>query len=150
MNKTISILFKTTTLCLLVLLNSCKKESDPAPATQDNTPKTNSELLTSGKWLEVDARDPNGSLWGKVAECNKDNLMIFKESGAYEYDAGAKKCDPSEPQIKAGSGVWAFNANETRLKVGNLDYQIQELSDSKMTLLLTGTGFSLEVFYVKR
>lgn len=139
------------TFILTASLASCKKE-DPGTNsnTNNNKPKTLTEMLTTGKWLEIDARDPNGSVWNQVPACTKDDYTIFKVGGAYEYDMGALKCNPSDPQIKPGTGTWKFNSTESKLTIGSLDYQIEELTDSKLTLLLSGPGYQLTTFYIKK
>jgi len=135
---------------LLSAITSCKKEDNNVTPTTNNKPKTLTEMLTTGKWLEIDARDPNGSVWDQVKECSKDDFTIFKVGGAYEYDMGAVKCNPNDPQISPGSGTWKFNSSETRLTIGNFDYQIEELTDSKLTIMLSGSGYQLTLYYVKR
>lgn len=144
-----SILSANLMFASLFFLVSCGKKDDPKPA-DPVKPKTLTEMLTSGKWLEIDARDANGSVWAQVPDCSKDDLTIFKTGGAYEYDMGAKKCNQSDPQIKPGNGTWKFNSNETRITVGSLDYQIEELTDSKLTLLLAGPGYQLVAYYIKK
>lgn len=140
-------------LLLLTSTTSCEKEGtggDSNNSNNNNKPKTKTEMLTTGKWLEIDARDPNGSVWDQVPDCTKDDYTIFKSGGAYEYDMGPTKCNANDPQIKPGTGTWKFNSTESRLTVGSLDYQIEELTDSKLTLLLSGPGYQLTTFYVKK
>lgn len=140
-------------LLLSLTFTACKKDSDsndPGNGGDNNKPKTLTEMLTTGKWLEIDARDPNGSVWDQVPDCSKDDYMIFKVDGSYEYDNGPTKCKPTDPQIEKGEGIWQFINNETRINIGNLDYQIEELTDSKLTLLLSGPGYQLTTYYIKK
>ncbi|HEY1046334.1 MAG TPA: lipocalin family protein [Bacteroidia bacterium] len=135
-------------LAAMAFISSCKEETKEEP--QPSKPKTKLELLMSSNWLEVDARDANGSLWGQVAECVKDDLLKFKDAGVYEYNTGTVKCNANEPQIKPGNGTWELSADAGTLKMGPYSYRVEELTDSKLRLFMSGQGYQLTVFYEKR
>ena len=135
-------------LAAMAFISSCKEESTVDP--KQSTPKTPKELLMSSDWLEVDARDANGSLWDQVAECVKDDLLKFKEAGAYEYNTGTVKCNANEPQIKPGNVTWELIADAGTLKMGPYSYRVEELTESKLRLFMSGQGYQLTVYYEKR
>jgi hypothetical protein len=116
--KTIFWMAKLATLGLFALLfiTSCKKDD---PVTPDKT-----ALLTGGSWkLSAMTVDPAIDWYGtpvknvfpQLPACLKDDLTIFKANGIVNYDEGASKCDPNDPQTT--SGTWAFNPEETILSI---------------------------------
>lgn len=97
---------------LLFILTSCEKDKDKVVDKED--------ILVSGAWqitaLTVDpAIDWFGTevnnVYAQLPPCVKDNLTVFKSNGTVNYDEGASKCDPNEPQTT--SGTWAFNLDKT-------------------------------------
>ncbi len=149
---------KTTFLALAVLsiaFVSCEKDKDNKP---DNT-----ELLTGKNWkLTAFTIDPaidwfgNGTLvtniYAQLPTCAKDDLATFNKNGTVNFDEGATKCDPNDPQTT--SGTWAFNTDKTiisvttdgeteswkvlELKNDRLVIEYQEVEDG-ITYTLTGT-----------
>ena len=114
------------------------------------------ELLTSGSWrgessiatvlgLSINLND-------SLPACAKDDLTNFQTDKNVLIDEGPTKCDPSDPQTYS-LGTWSLSENDTKLSFGGTNYDIQELSDSRLKLSgpfgglgITGT---IEVTYVK-
>ncbi len=131
--KTISLKALVAMFSLLATLTmtSCEKDKDKP----DNT-----EVLTGGSWkLTAMTSDPAfdwfgtpvTNLYAQLPACIKDDLTIFKENGTVNFDEGASKCDPNDPQTT--SGTWAFNTDETILSVttdGDTEsWNVEEMKD---------------------
>lgn len=148
MKKMFTIKVYALSMAAMAFISSCQKETKEEP--QTSKPKTQLELLMGANWLEVDARDANGSLWDQVKDCVKDDLLMFRDAGLYEYNTGTLKCDPSEKQVMPGNGTWELSADAGTLKMGPYSYRVEELTDSKLRLFMSGQGYQLTVFYEKR
>ncbi len=114
-----------------VYLYSCKEKTNDDPNPNSNSSKTKRELLLAGNWqltsgliqppitIEIfgqvvtisDIREYMGS-----EECNLDDFLLFNGDGTITNDAGAVKCDPSDPQQESG-GTWALLENDTKLRI---------------------------------
>lgn len=106
----------TMGLIALMLATSCKKD-DPATPNRE-------ALLTAGAWklsaMTVDPAidwfgTPVTNVFPQLPGCLKDDLTIFKSNGIVNYDEGATKCDPNDPQTT--SGTWTFNPAQTVLSI---------------------------------
>ena len=96
---------------------SCSKDDE------ESQPPTNTELITRSAWKFEDAGadlDKNGSidfsLADQIPDCVLDNTLTLSTGGTGAVDAGAVKCDPSEPQ--SAPVTWSFANNETALTIG--------------------------------
>ncbi len=102
-------------LTLVFTFGSCKKDSEDEPTSVSKT-----GLLTSSGWVISSGTmtwfGQTISITDSMDPCEKDDIMNFKSDKTILYDAGALKCDPSEPQTENG-GSWAFENNETELVV---------------------------------
>jgi hypothetical protein len=91
---------------------ACKKD--------DNNGGSKSENLKNGKWqlTKLTLTFPLGEqdLLANLDACMKDNFYIFNTDQSITADAGATKCNSSEPQ-QATDGTWELNTNDTRLKI---------------------------------
>ncbi|HMQ63863.1 MAG TPA: DUF5004 domain-containing protein [Flavilitoribacter sp.] len=115
--KTISMKILAVLVTALTLLTtSCKKDDDIAP---DKT-----KILTSGSWqltaMTVDPAidwfgTPVTNVYSQLPACVKDDLAIFKANGTVNYDEGASKCNPNDPQTT--TGTWTFNTDQTVLSI---------------------------------
>lgn len=75
-----------------------------------------------------------------MAECDKDNIFMYKADFTVTENEGATKCDPNNPDIKR-SGTWEFSEDETRIKIGVLTQvplQIVKLSPTQLTISTGG------------
>jgi hypothetical protein len=105
---------RTAAVCLsaaLLLsgLGSCKKSANE---------KSKAELLTQSAWKMIKDEYKTGTgAWNtrNIATCSADDLEIYSSNGTVEYNAGATKCFPSDPQSETAN--WNFEANETQLKI---------------------------------
>lgn len=110
-----------------VYLYSCKEKSNDDP----NSTKTKRELLLAGNWqltsgliqppitIEIFGQvvtisDIREYLGGEA--CNLDDFILFNGDGSITNDAGATKCDPSDPQQESG-GTWALLENDSKLRI---------------------------------
>ena len=120
------------TLCLFILSCSDDPSDDPA--------KT--EALTTGTWkLTATKRDYQKDgvyeedTYAMLDGCLKDDIYTFKPDGALVTDEGPSKCYNDDPQTRTSS--WSFADNQKKLKWANIEYQIEELTQT--TLSLKGT-----------
>lgn len=156
--KTISWKAMMAMLCLLATLNfiSCKED--------DEDPDT-TELLTDGNWkLTAMTSDPAidwfgtpvTNVYAQLPACIKDDFTIFKDNGTVNFDEGASKCDPSDPQTT--SGTWTLNTDETILSVttdGETEsWNIEELKEktfsAKYEITDLGVNYTLSVTFTKQ
>lgn len=120
--------FLLFTLTALLGLQACKKE----------TAKSKTELLTQKTWLIQKFEEKAGSAnwtddFPSWDACSKDDQYIFRANNTYEFNEGATKCDPNDPQIFA-TGAWTFLENETKIRIGTDDFRIEQLDNSSLIL----------------
>lgn len=133
--------FSLIAITALIVLSSCKKDD-----------KSNTELLTAGSWKLVSEMEKvdNGN-WveniGSYSACELDDYIIFKTNNTYEFNEGATKCDPTDPQIE--TGIWAFGANEATLSVDGNPADLNELSSSTLIVSSSYT-FGVNTYYSKQ
>ncbi len=131
---------KLILLCLgIATLGACDKNSEPAP------PPTRVDLLTAKSWrLSTATITANGfpipsSL--VIPACNNDDFYKFNADKTLIQDAGATKCNATDPQTQAGT--WTFNGDQSKLTIaipGNLlsgEAEVRELTST--TLRIYGT-----------
>jgi hypothetical protein len=127
---------------VVVTASSCDKDDQK----NNNTIKTNTELLTAGSWKYtgatiIPAYDyyGDGSLVTNIFEimkdCEKDDIEIYHANGTWDYAEGPTMCDPSDPQIF--NEPWHFADNETKLFVGSVEHTILELTATRLKLTYT-------------
>jgi hypothetical protein len=125
-----------------LVLGSCKKNSDnssPAPSKTD--------LLTAKNWrpttasISVTAAGQTSSL-GNLDPCNADDFIKFGTDKSLVHDAGATKCNSTDPQTEKGTwdmpsdGKLAITLPATSaLPSGTFD--IKELTATTMHLSTT-------------
>lgn len=128
---------KCTPLLLLLvsmlLLNACKKE----------TVKTKKELLTQKTWVIQKFEEKAGTAnwvddFPNFDACSKDDQYVFRANNTYEFNEGATKCAPTDPQI-FDTGAWAFLDNETKLRIGSEDFNIEKLDNTSLVLTVQET-----------
>ncbi|HMQ47648.1 MAG TPA: DUF5004 domain-containing protein [Saprospiraceae bacterium] len=145
------------TLICLLLVNSCKKEKDTLDKTQ---------LLTNGSWklttMTVEPAidwfgTPVTNVYLQLPTCVKDDLTIFKSNGIINYDEGASKCNPNDPQTT--TGTWTFNTDQTILSIttngsSTESWDISELTDTRFEaeypVIEEGVTYSFFVVFEKQ
>ncbi len=112
---------------------SCKKDKK-----DNNTVKTNTELITTGSWKRTALTSDPAYDWyadgtfatdilSVMKPCEKDNFDTYKTNGVFETDEGPTKCDPLDPQT--WTATWVFADNETKLIFDGTDqYTLMELT----------------------
>ncbi|WPR74387.1 lipocalin family protein [Algoriphagus sp. NG3] len=97
----------------LITMAACSDDKDKDPS------KSDQELIGSGiAWKFGSATAGVVPIDGMIPECFKDNTITFNynQSGnTGVVDAGASKCDESEPQ--SGNFVWTYNESTKVLSV---------------------------------
>ena len=131
---------------LLVIISpfiflSCDKDDD------DESPKSRTELLTSGTWKRTALTSNPAYDWnadGNAATdvlsimlpCERDNFDTYKPNGIMETNEGASKCDPSDPQT--WQTTWALVDNERQIRYDDTyNYTIVELTEITLKLRTT-------------
>lgn len=103
-NQLMRPLIVLTAACLL--FSACKKEVEGTTTAPATISKTNKDYLTSGRWLltetwssSITNRDTNYvDRTPYLAECSKDDLLIFNTDGREVINFGANLC-PGQPAI---------------------------------------------------
>jgi hypothetical protein len=120
-------------LSAIILFAACSKDSN------NNTPKTKTDLLVQSSW-KFDNATVNGSdVSSLIQGCQKDNTITFAAGGTGTLDEGATKCGSSDPQ--SNPFTWNFATNETVLHVsatlftgGSSDFNIVTLNETQLVL----------------
>jgi hypothetical protein len=120
-------------LSMILVFTACKKDSD------NNTPKTNTDLLVQGSWKFDNATVGGSDVSSLIQGCQKDNTLTFAAGGTGTLDEGATKCNSSDPQ--SSPFTWSFATNETVLHVsatlftgGSSDFNIVTLNETQLVL----------------
>lgn len=108
---------KCSLLLVVAALSACKKESAapaPAPARID--------LLTAHNWRETAWTITSGSAapvdqYAQLPACARDDFYQFHADKSFVLDAGATRCNASDPQTRAGT--WAFNSDQSVLTLAD-------------------------------
>ena len=120
---------------------SCKKDKD------DNTPKTKTELITTGRWkLTAYTSTPAYDWYGNgvfatniltaLNPCEADGFDTYKINGILEINEGSLKCSPMDPQTF--TATWEFTDNENKILYDGFDeYELTELTATTMRLRST-------------
>jgi len=126
--------FILTSLVTIILFTACKKDSD------DNKPKTNTDLLVQGSWKFDNATVSGADVSSLLKGCQKDNTITFAAGGTGTLDEGATKCSSGDPQTNTFN--WNFAPpNETILHVsttlftgGSSDFNVVTLNETNLVL----------------
>lgn len=124
-------------------LNSCGGDDDAGASATDN--------LTGGTWQITESRsdiDGDGTLDDILDACTADDLHDFNADGSYDFDEGATKCDPADPQ--SDTGTWVLSADEKTLTITQsgfgLAFEVVSLTSSRMELTVDIFGVTETVF----
>ena len=121
----------------VLVFSACKKDSD------NDKPKTNTDLLTQASWKFSSASASGfGDVSSQVPDCYKDNIYTFVADGTGSTDESTNVCSPST----AGAFTWSFMNNETTLHVstplftgGSSDFTIMTLNETNLIVSQTMT-----------
>jgi hypothetical protein len=120
-------------LSIIIFFAACKKDSN------NNTPKTNTDLLVQASWIFDNATVGGSDVSSLIQACQKDNTLSFAAGGTGTLDEGATKCNSSDPQ--SSPFTWSFATNETVLHVsatlftgGSSDFNIITLTETQLIL----------------
>jgi hypothetical protein len=124
-------------LSTIILFTACKKDSN------NNKPKTNTDLITQASWKFGSASATNfGDVSSQIPACYKDNIYTFVSGGSGNVDESTNVCSPSS----AGSFTWNFTNNETGLHIstplfqgGSSDFTIISLTETNLVVSQTMT-----------
>lgn len=102
----------------IILLNSCAKITEHIP---DVTAAGSSASIEGTKWKmtslilgqEISGQKVEQDLFPFADDCSKDDLMIFNKDNIFIYDAGATKCESSEPQQE--NGRWILSGDKKKI-----------------------------------
>ena len=120
-------------LSTITLFTACKKDSN------NNKPKTNTDLLVQSSWKFDNATVGGIDVSSQIQGCQKDNTITFAAGGTGTLDEGATKCNSGDPQ--SSPYTWNFATNETVLHVsatlftgGSSDFNIVTLNETQLVL----------------
>jgi hypothetical protein len=131
---------------LCVTFISCSEDDSDDPA------KT--EALTTGTW-QLTAQRTDYQKDGTYEEdtyamydpCIKDNFYSFHPDGTLVFDNGPIKCYSADPQTN--ELMWNFSDHQRKLNFGNVEYQVEELTQSTLTVKFTTSYNILYTINVK-
>ncbi len=120
-------------LSTIILFTACSKDSN------NNKPKTNTDLLVQSSWKFDNATVGGIDVSSQIQGCQKDNTITFAAGGTGTLDEGAAKCSSNDPQ--SSPFTWSFASNETVLHVsatlftgGSSDFNIVTLNETQLVL----------------
>ena len=150
MKQTINLFALLLAMTGAITFYSCKKDK-----ADNNTAKTNTELIMTGSWKLVaytinPALSANGetNLYTNWPACRKDDFHTFKTNTVVEVNHGATKCSPADPQIIIWS--WNFsNTDETQMMYDGNEYTIEELTATTLRIRNLYYNVSTAGFHVR-
>lgn len=98
----------------------------------------NIDMLTQTTWKYEKAgfdSDNDGifdALDPRIAGCERDNTIVFREDGTGSLQEGAIKCKPSDPDSLPF--VWSLQDNDSTIYFQDQYYKIRELTDSRLEI----------------
>jgi len=99
-------------------------------------------VATAKGWKLTDATatiaNVTQPIFSAIHACIVDNLIYFKNTGAYLEDEGAMKCNSTDPQT-VESGTWKFNADKTVLTVTSSDLSNPTITSQTVASLTVTT-----------
>ncbi len=132
MNNSIHTYTALTRLFLVIavfsLSFSCNKKTD------DLTP---TELLTRTNWVLYKYYERTGTgpwVEDPLPSYKIDDLFIFRKNGTFEWNEGATKASPSDPQI-ISSQNWQWSTNPKYLQLTNVLLEVEELTMNSLILI---------------
>ena len=126
---------RTLLLCLAAgpTLSGCTSKSSS---------RHNLELLTGAPWKYAKAGfDSNqdgvfDALDPRIAGCEKDNMIIFKEDGTGLLEEGKVKCKVADPDSLPF--LWSFQNGDSTIYFQDQYYKVQELTNDRLAIYEIG------------
>ncbi len=135
--------FAAIAACTL-LFASCKKDDKPE------------DLLTGTScWKQVksETRSTATDAWveGTIDACSKDDCTSYTSDGKTNFDEGATKCDPSDPQTSTGTYTLSEDGKILTLTQDGFSFPvtIEELTSSKLVIRISFLGETRSTFESK-
>ena len=102
-------------LSVVTGLSACKK--DQATATPSRT-----DLLTAKNWRKTAWTIATGSaapvdVYAQLPTCERDDFYQFHADRSFMLDAGATRCNATDPQTRPGT--WSFNGDQSVLTLAD-------------------------------
>jgi hypothetical protein len=124
-----------------LLITACKKDKDK---------KSSTELLTASSWVMVKFEEKEGSgPWQNTFpffdDCSKDDKWVFKTNNSIDYTEGTVACSGNSPNEVLESTTWAFEQNESKLRIEGDVFTIEQLDES--TLIISYSESIMGVTY---
>jgi hypothetical protein len=116
-----------------LVMMSCKKEKDK---------QSRMELITASPWVMVkyEEKENNGA-WDDTFpgfdDCSKDDRWIFKTNMSIDLTEGPTACTGGTPNEVMESTTWSFLESETKLKLENDVFNIEQLDGSTMIISIS-------------
>jgi Lipocalin-like domain len=118
------------------LLMQCKKKDETPP-------KTPAELIVGSWVLTANTYSPGYDFFGNgqlvtdafplYDACQKDDITTFKTNSEGEFNEGATKCDPGDPQ--SVPFLWTLTNNNTNLNISAVaDFTIVQLDNTTLKI----------------
>jgi hypothetical protein len=129
---------------LLMLLSfsflfiKCNKDDDPGKTTTDLL--VGNWVMTSDNFSPPIGSPPVSELFPFYDACFQDDVYVINANGTGEWNEGATKCDPGDPQSSPFN--WALKNNNTVLTLSetlggatvSYDYEILQLDATTLKL----------------
>jgi hypothetical protein len=118
-----------------LVITSCKKDKEEFSRT---------ELLTQSAWVIVkyEERENNGPLINTFPgfdACSKDDKWIFKTNFSVDFTEGNTACSGNTANEVMDTTTWAFVEGESKLKIENDTFTIEQLDGSTLVVSYTET-----------
>ncbi len=124
--------FAAIAACTL-LFAACKKDEKPTNLLSGST---------CWKQVKSESRTVGTDAWGEdeLDACILDDCTSYTDDGKVNFDEGATKCDPSDPQTS--SGTYSLSDDGKTLTVTQLGvttpFTLEDLTSSKMVIVVYG------------
>lgn len=117
----------------IVAIAGCKKDD-----------KATEKELIDKRWKMTAATINGTSIYASMDECEKDNIWIMKADHTNLLEAGALKCDSTEPN-SAAFGTWKLEGKTTLIISGD-PAGLGTVTESKMQIVKSD-GKTLQLKY---
>ncbi len=118
-------------LSVITIFYSCEKNKT------ETTPKTVEELIAGGSWkiTKEEIKLGPAPFIDDIDDCQKDDLLSFKENGTYSLDAGKVKCYEDEMQIETGE--WTLTSDNKNIIIDGEKFNIDTINADTFVISFT-------------
>lgn len=118
-----------------LLMTSCKKDKDKT---------SKADVLTKSAWMIVkyEEKENNGpwiNTFPGFDACSKDDQWIFKTNFSVDYTEGTVACSGNTSNEVLDTTTWAFLEGESKLKIENDIFTIEQLDATTFVFSITET-----------